>query len=114
MICLLPFPTAMMGEYPRSPFIVMLWGLTFSLTTGLLTWLYYYSVKNHLSDIYWKGKVLKNVRYSIIGGPVVYLIAALLAHYSVYISYFMYAFVPFLYILPLDKEKPVKVVSHES
>lgn len=24
-ICILPFPTALMGEYPKSPLIVMLW-----------------------------------------------------------------------------------------
>src|ERR1043165_8278794 len=31
-ICLLPFPTHMMGDYPMSKIIVMLWGLMFSAT----------------------------------------------------------------------------------
>jgi len=104
LICLLPFPTSMMGAYPRSQIIVMLWGLTFSVTTSLLTWFYYYNVKNYLSPNFNKQTAMKNVRFSVLGGPLLYLIAALLAFVSVYISYVIYALVPFLYILPLDKE----------
>jgi len=103
-ICLLPFPTSMMGAYPTSPIIVMLWGLTFSATTLMLTWFYYYNVKNHLSPNYHKHTTMKNVRFSILGGPLIYLVAALLAFISVYLSYIIYALVPFLYIFPLDKE----------
>ena len=93
-----------MGEYPFSPFIVMLWGLTFSAATSLLTWFYYYNVKNYLSPDFDKKPVMKNVRFSILGGPLIYLIAAALAFVSVYISYVIYALVPFVYILPLDRE----------
>src|SRR5258708_7598119 len=32
LVCLLPFPTSLMAEYPCSPMIVMFWGLTFSAT----------------------------------------------------------------------------------
>ena len=103
-ICLLPFPTSMMGEYPLSPIIVMLWGLTFSATTSLLTWFYYYNVKHYLDPCFDKQAAMKNVRFSVLGGPTIYLVAALLAFVSVYISYVIYAFVPFLYILPLDRE----------
>jgi uncharacterized membrane protein len=103
-ICLLPFPTSMMGEYPLSPTVVMIWGLTFSATTSLLTWFYYYNVKHYLSPNFHKPSAMKNVRFSIFGGPALYLIAALLAFVSVYLSYIIYAVVPFLYILPLDRE----------
>ena len=105
LICMLPFPTKMMGEYPTSAIIVMLWGLTFSATTFVLTWLYYYNVKHYLSDKYDPVATMKNVRFSILGGPAIYLVAGLLAFVSVYISYVLYALVPLLYILPLDKEK---------
>ena len=104
LICLLPFPTKIMGEYPLSPIIVMLWGLMFSATTFLLTWFYYYNVKNYLSPRYDKKNTMRNVKFSILGGPTIYTVAALLAFVSVYISYVMYALVPLLYILPLDKE----------
>jgi len=105
-ICLLPFPTALMAEYPSYPLFVMLWGLTFSASTFSLTWFYYYNVKNYLDEgRYDKKSVIKNVRLSIFAGPTIYLAAAFLAWASVYISFVLYAFTPLLYILPLDKER---------
>ncbi len=104
LICLLPFPTKIMGEYPMSTPIVMIWGLLFSATTFVLTWFYYYNVKNYLSPNYNKDTAMKNVRFSILGGPTIYIVAALCALFSVYVSYVIYALVPLLYILPLDKE----------
>jgi len=103
-ISLLPFPTALMGEYPKQPLFVMLWGLTFSAGTFSLTWFYYYNVKHYLSDKYDKKQVMKNVRLSIFAGPAIYLAAAFLSWVSVYISFVLYALTPLLYILPLDKE----------
>ena len=103
-ICLLPFPTAMMGEYYKQPIFITIWGLTFSATTFMLTWFYYYNAKNYLKDTYDKESVMRNIRLSILGGPTIYLVAALLSWVSVYISYVLYALTPFLYIVPLDKE----------
>src|ERR1043166_2725292 len=39
-LSLLPFPTALMGEYPRAPFIVMIWGLNMAMVTFWLAMLY--------------------------------------------------------------------------
>ena len=103
-ISLLPFPTALMAEYPGQPVFVMFWGLTFSAGTFSLTWFYYYNVKHYLKDSYDQKQVMKNVRLSILAGPTIYLVAAFLAWVSIYISFALYALTPFLYILPLDKE----------
>lgn len=103
-ICLLPFTSALIGEYPRQPMFVMIWGLTFSASTFVLTWFYYYNAKNYLSADYDRKKVMKNVRLSIFAGPSIYLVSAFLAWFSVTLSYVFYALTPFLYILPLDKE----------
>ena len=70
----------------------------------MLTVFYYYNVKNYLNAGYDKHTVMKYVRFPILGGPTIYLIAALLFFVSVYISFVLYALVPFLYILPLDEE----------
>lgn len=104
LICLLPFPTKIMGEYPMAPIIVMIWGILFSAATFVLTWFYYYNVKYYLAPTYDKKTAMKNVRFTVLGGPTIYIAAALLAFVSVYISYVIYALVPLLYILPLDKE----------
>ena len=104
-ICLLPFPTALLGEYHHSAFIVMLWGLTVSATCTTLVWFYYYNTKYCLRDAYNAASVRKNVRLSVFAGPLLYLAGALLAWVSVYIAFVVYALVPILYLLPLDREK---------
>jgi uncharacterized membrane protein len=103
-ICLLPFPTAMMGEFHTKPLLVMLWGFTVSATCVMLVWFYYYQVKNYLTHKYDRKTTMRNVRLSILAGPLLYFIAGLLAWVSIYISFAIYTLVPLLYIFPLDKE----------
>ncbi|OJW82728.1 MAG: hypothetical protein BGO69_07075 [Bacteroidetes bacterium 46-16] len=103
-VCLLPFPTSLMGHY-HLPVFIMLWGITVSLTSGMLSWLYYYNAKNYLKESYDKRSVMKNVRLTFFVAPLMYLIAGFLAWVSVYLAFAIYGLVPFLYLLPLDKEK---------
>ncbi len=111
-ICLLPFPTAFMGEYPLTPISVSFWGITVSITSLLLVWFYYYSVRNFLLDSYNKEQAIKNVRLSLFAAPLFYFIAALLAWVSVYISFVLYALVPLMYLLPLDKPHKEQEIEH--
>lgn len=103
-ICLLPFPTAFMGDYPHTPIAVMFWGLTVSFISLMLVWFYWYNARYFLKDTYDRQKVMHHVRLSLFAAPLFYLVAALLAWVSVYISFVLYMLVPFLYLLPLDKE----------
>lgn len=102
-ICLLPFPTSLMGQY-HLPVFIMIWGVTVSLTSTMLVWLYYYNAKNYLKDTYDKKRVMKNVRLSVFAAPIMYLAGGLLAWVSVYIAFAIYGVIPLLYLLPLDKE----------
>ncbi|MCW3122082.1 MAG: Transrane protein [Flavipsychrobacter sp.] len=104
-VTLIPFPTHLMGSYPSQPIMVALWGCTVGLTSLVLTWFYYYNTHNYLSHSFDKESVRKNVRMSILAGPLLYLLAAGLSFIDVNIAYAIYALVPVLYILPLDKEK---------
>lgn len=70
----------------------------------MLTWFYYYNAKNYLSPKFDKKETMKNVRFSVLGGPSIYILAGLLAWVSVYVTYIIFALTPLLYILPLDKE----------
>ena len=103
-ICMLPFPTALMGHY-HLPIFIALWGITVSLTSTILVWLYYYNSKNYLKESYDKKTVIKNVRLSAFAAPVMYLAGGFLAWVSIYISFTIYGLIPLLYLLPLDKEK---------
>lgn len=110
-ICLLPFPTGLMGEYPRQPLFVMFWGVTVSLTSCMLVWFYHYTTKHYLADNYDKEQVRKNVRLSMFAAPVIYLIGAGFAYVNTTISFVIYMVVPLLYVTPLDKPKHHKLKS---
>jgi uncharacterized membrane protein len=101
-ICLLPFPSALMGQYPHQPWFVAFWGGTAYFVALMLNWLYYYNAKNFLKPHYDKKKTMKNVRLSFFGVPLLYLIAIAFAWVSVYISYVIFVFIPVFYVLPLD------------
>jgi TMEM175 potassium channel family protein len=104
-ITLLPFPTSLMGEYPHQPIMVAFWGVTVGITTLVLTWFYYYNTRNYLrKDVFEEESVRRNVKLSILAGPLLYIAAACLSFINVNIAYGIYIFVPLLYILPLDKE----------
>lgn len=105
-ICLLPFPSALMGEHPQQPLFVAFWGATAYFIALMLTWLYYYNAKNYLKPNYDKARVMKHVRLSFFGVPFLYLSAVGLAWVSVYISYVIFVMIPIVYVLPLDR--PVK------
>jgi uncharacterized membrane protein len=104
-VSLLPFPTSLMGEYPQQPVMVAFWGITVAIITLLLTWFYHYNTSNYLrTDAFNEQSVRKNVRLSLLAGPLLYTIAAALSFINVNIAYGIYVFVQLLYILPLDKE----------
>ena len=112
-LSLLPFPTALMGEYPKQPLIVMLWGLTLSMVTFWLAVLYAYCSRHFLRPTYDPVTVRRNVVLSFLTGPVFYLIAALCSWWSIKLSYALYVLVPFLYLTPLDKEREDAAVHAE-
>lgn len=103
-ITLIPFPTHLMGSYPSQAIMAALWGGTVGITSLILTWFYHYNTKNYLKPSFNKETVRKNVRLSLLAGPSLYLIGAALSFINVNIAYVIYALVPLLYILPLDKE----------
>ena len=103
-LSLLPFPTAMMGEYPRQPLVVMIWGLTMAMVTLTLAILYAYCTRHFLRPEYNAASVRRNVVRSFLAGPTLYFIAAICGLWSVTLAFILYVLVPFLYIMPLDRE----------
>jgi uncharacterized membrane protein len=104
-LSLLPFPTALMGEYPKQPLIVMIWGFTLAVVTFWLACLYAYCTHHFLRPTYHAESVRRNVRLSFITGPLLYVLAGLLAWWSIKLTYILYMLVPILYVMPLDKER---------
>jgi uncharacterized membrane protein len=100
---LIPFPTALMGEYPGIPLAVASFGIVMFFATGMLGLIYYYVVKNYLREEYHKPVVMKNVRFALIAGPVFYIVAIASAWFSSYITFAIYCIIPLLFLTPLDK-----------
>lgn len=104
-LCFLPFPTALMGEYPHNRMAVLLFGLNATLATILQNFLYLRIAKNYLLNSYNQESVLKNVKRSFILAPFLLLIATALSFISLWLPYLVYAIVPFFFLLPLDKDE---------
>src|SRR5579864_9306166 len=99
---LIPFVTDFLGRNPRAPFPVSLYGLDLSLC-GLSFWILRLELaRQHRHDPemseYHSRIQLKNLFSAFL-----YLVAAGLAHVSIYISYFIYILIPALYFLPEKK-----------
>ena len=97
----IPFPTAMMGEYPNNPFAVMFFGATMTAAGGAFTLLRWYAtIKARLfgedSD---EKMIRRNFRRSL-AGPLLYLTASIVALFSTKIAYAIYIIVPCLYFIP--------------
>ena len=106
-VALLPFPTALMGQHPKQPLLVMIWGLAMAVVTFWLAVLYAYCTRHFLKPEYDAVSVRRNVRRSFLIIPTLYLIAALCAWWSVKISFLMYVVGPMMYAMPLDREREV-------
>jgi uncharacterized membrane protein len=100
---LIPFPAHLMGTYPTIPLAVASLGIVLFFVSLSTIWLYYYISKNYLSDDYNKNTVFKNVRLSMILAPLFYILAASVAWIHPYITFGIYALIPVLFLLPLDR-----------
>lgn len=105
MLSFIPFPTALMGEYPHNRPAVLLFGLVATLASLMQIFLYRNIAKNHLQPHYDKDAVLKNVRRSFILAPLLLVVASAVSFISLMLPYFIYALVPLFFLLPLDRSR---------
>jgi uncharacterized membrane protein len=105
LICFMPFPTALMGEYPHNRPAVLLFGAVATAASVAQVWLYHYMAKNYLQAHYNQANVLKNVRRSFFLAPLLLIMATGFSFISLWMPYFIYAIVPFFFLLPFDEEK---------
>jgi uncharacterized membrane protein len=112
-ICFLPFPTALLGEYPHNLLAVLCFGGNITIIALLQVLLYYTIAKNHLSKKYNQKSVLKNVRLAFILAPFLLIIALASTFINLWLTYVVYAIVPLFFILPMDKEIPIENMEQE-
>lgn len=98
-ICLIPFPTKFISEYPLEQVSVITYGLTFFMAGLTANISYYYlAFKTDLMHPSIGLKTRKNLAKKIIGGPVLYALAILFSFIHVGISIFLYILIPLLFV----------------
>lgn len=107
-ICLIPFPTKFISEYPGEQIAVMIYGAEFmmvAITATLMFWYLAFQTDCLNDDI--SSSSRKKYLYKIIGGPIFYAIAIWMSFINVKISIALYIIIPLLYVV-LPKAELVK------
>lgn len=106
-IAFIPFPTALMGEYPHNQPGVLLFGVNATVASLMQVWLYHCVANSHLLPIYNREKVMRNVLRSFILAPCLLIAAVGGSFVSLWLPYVIYAVVPLFFLLPFDEEGEV-------
>ncbi len=94
-----PFPMAMMGEYPTNPLAVSFFGVVMAVNTLVFIALHAYVVRRLLKPELVGTQNPNFVRQGFIG-PLSYLLGAASAWVSVYAAFLIYLLTPLFYIVP--------------
>src|SRR5262249_2934306 len=97
----IPFPTAMMGEYPTNPLAVSFFGVVFAVNTLLFIALHRYIVRNLIKPELAAAQDPHAFVKSLVG-PASYLVGAAAAWASVHAAFVVYLLTPLFYITPPD------------
>jgi uncharacterized membrane protein len=95
----IPFPTAIMGEYPANPLAVSFFGVVFAVNTLLFIALHRYIVRNLIKPELAAAQDPHAFVKSLVG-PASYLVGAAAAWVSVHAAFVVYLLTPLFYITP--------------
>lgn len=101
---LVPFPTAMMGEYPTNHLAVSFFGIVMAINTVLYMTLQSY-IEKHLLKPEFVDEVDPHGMQKALVGPLFYLLGAAVAWIYTPAAFVFYIVTPMFYIMPPD---PVK------
>ena len=108
-ISILPFPTALMGDYHHNPLGVSLYGLCMACTALAFALLrshvlaHWHLAKDHMDrEMYRKG-----LRISILMGPVAYTVGAILAWVYEPAAFILYSLIVVYFVVPSGRVKRV-------
>jgi uncharacterized membrane protein len=100
-IVFIPFPTALVGEYPEQQVSVVIYGSTLVITGLVLQLLWWYATsKYRLVDREIDPHLVKRATRRNLAAPLIYLLAIGASFLSVQISLIIFILVPLYYIFP--------------
>ncbi len=103
----IPFPTALMGEYPTNPLAVSLFGAVMAVNTLLFIALQRYIIGNLLKPEVVSAVVPPLTRKSFVG-VVSYLLGAAATLFNVHVAFVLYALTPLFFITPPQSRRIVE------
>lgn len=97
----LPFPTALMGDYPHNSLAVSFYGIISLLMGIAFLFIRVYMWRNpEITKDVPKEELKRGIRNVILFGPTPYLLGIILAWVHPYIAFALYAFVSIYFIFP--------------
>lgn len=104
-VTFIPFPTALLGEYPNNKSAVVLFGATFFAASGVFALLRWYGwVKGDKTSEEFKLKSLKKAMQRTFFIPILYVVGMFVAVFDTKIAIGLYFLTPILLIIPLRLE----------
>jgi len=99
-----PFPTALMGEYPANPLAVSLFGVVMSFNTLLFIVLHAYILRRLIKPELASEQDPRIIAKSFVG-VIAYLAGAGAAWFSVEVAFLVYLLTPFFFIVPPERRR---------
>lgn len=113
-LALIPFPTALMGDYPHEKAAVMTYGIVSMLAGVSFTMMRYYAFYvGKLVDERIDGKLLRSAMAKSFMNPLLHCVAVLMALVDTRIAITLYVILTLLFFIPSDLEKHVHAAGHE-
>ncbi len=95
----IPFPTALMGEYPMNPLAVSLFGAVMAVNTLLFIGLQSYILRNLIKPEMISAQVPHLMQKSLVG-VISYLFGVAAGWFDVHAAFVLYALTPLFFITP--------------
>jgi uncharacterized membrane protein len=103
----IPFPTAMLGEYPTNPLAVSIFGVVMALNTLLFMMLQAYILRNLIKPDLVETQDPHIMQKSFVG-PLFYLLGAAAAWFSTPAAFLLYMITPLFFITPPSRAVKVE------
>jgi len=100
-VAFIPYPTALMAQYPRNRAAVILFGCTMAAAGFVFSALWFYAVRQHFrSEQHIDRRFIRDASMWTLGYPTAYFLATALALVDPRLSIALYAIIPIVYLLP--------------
>jgi uncharacterized membrane protein len=106
----IPFPTAVLGDYPYNKVSLVLYGVVMALMALSFTLMRFYALRNqHVLETSVNIEAFKKgTLYSLIYGPLMYLAGVALSFISTYVAFAIYLAIPVYFIFSENKKQQVE------